>query len=389
MRKSRVLPNIELLEDRRMLAAAMVRTVLHIDGTTGADVIALSGTKDATTGAYSYNVKIGTSATTFPASLVSRIIIHGNAGNDRITVKHLASHRWNLSIYGEDGNDTIISGDARDAIYGGAGDDSISATGGHDTVRGGAGNDLITGGGGHDHLFGEDGNDTLFGGGGHDSLSGGAGDDILAGNRQSLAFAGQSAPLEASGNDVLDGGDGNDWLLSGIGNAKIKDKVGPDTLTGGAGADVIDARGQSIVKDKNLLDGDFVPAQDYTPADTQADGVHAAIKLTIQMKNKKKYDTVVIPAFIGYFNATTPADIRTKAADSIVSFDAPAGSTWKLGDVFRIWGISFGSTHIGRYFASTNRPLTVTIGGVSNTDFANAVLPVSGTTPTEVVIKIG
>ncbi|MFI5379775.1 MAG: calcium-binding protein [Tepidisphaerales bacterium] len=398
MRKMRGLPDVEMLEDRRLLAATMVGTVLHIDGTAGDDVITLSETKakpaTATAAATpaTYNVKIGTDSTTFPKSLVSKIIIHGNAGNDKITVAALDPHPWILSIYGDDGNDTIVSADARDGIVGGAGDDFITGTGGHDTIQGGAGNDVIMGGGGNNRIYGQDGNDTLFAGPGNNTLSGGAGDDVIAGDSQFLAFAGQKAPKDAGGNDVLDGGDGNDWLLSGTGNAIIKGYTGKDTLTGGAGADVLDARGLSVVTDKNKpADGDFVPAQDYTPASNQPGLFHAKIKLTIKVKNGKKYDTVVIPAFIGYFNAATPADIRTKAADSIVYFDPPPGSTatWKLGDVFRMWGISFDSTHIGRYFAAPGRPLTLTIGGVKNTDFANAVLPVIGTTTTEVVITLG
>jgi Ca2+-binding RTX toxin-like protein len=368
----------------------MVGTVLHIDGTTGDDVITLSQTPGKKG---NYDVKIGTTRATFPKSLVSRIIIHGNAGNDKITVKKLNPHPWVLSIFGDDGNDTISSADGRDGIQGGAGNDFISGTGGHDTIQGGAGNDVILGGGGNDRLYGQDGNDTIYGGaGGNDTISGGAGDDILASNEQYLSFVGQKAVTDVGGNDVLDSGDGNDWLLDGTQNAIIKDRGGRDTMTGGAGADVLDARGSSIITDKNKADGDYVPAEDYTPASNQPGIFHARITLTIKVKNAKgQYDTVMIPAFIGYFNAATPADIRTKAADSIVYFDPRPGSapTWTLGDVFRTWGISFDSTHLGRYFAATGHALTLTINGVSNTDFANAALPVIGTTPTAVVITVG
>ncbi len=398
MRKLCGLPNIEMLEDRRMLTATMVGTVLHIDGTTADDVITLAQTKGKTG---TYNVNIGGTATTFPKSLVSGILIHGNAGNDKITLKGLALHTWALSIYGDDGNDTITGSEGRDQIYGGAGNDVIRGMGGNDMIVGDAGNDRIMGDDGNDYIFGKDDNDTLYGDAGNDTVSGGNGDDILAGDDEdTLALVGHHAPKDVGGNDVLSGGDGNDWLLGGVKNAKIKDKTGQDTLTGGAGADVIDARGTSVITDKNVAEGDFTPAEDYTPANTQTSGIHVKIKLIIKIKTtvavtiKKKltyrtqYETVAVPAFIGVFSDASPADIQSKAADSIVYFDAPAGSTWKLRDVFRMWGVSFDATHIGRYFASTGHALTMSIRGVSNTDFANADLPVTRATPTEVVIKL-
>ncbi len=388
MSRSHASDEVEPLEPRRLLAAAMAGTVLKIDGTTSNDTIVLSETAGKTG---NYTVVIAGSTSTFAKKQVSKIIIHGNAGNDTITVKGLKSYKRVLSIYGDDGNDTITGSDSRDAILGGAGDDFISGGGGNDTLLGGDGDDVIMGGPGNDRIEGEEGHDTLYGDAGNDTLRGGGGNDVLAGdNEDFFNFAGKPLLPDITGNDLLDGGDGDDWLLCGTGNARISDKAGRDTLIGGEGADVIDGRGNAVIVDKSLADRDFVPNEDYAPASNEANDVHVQIKLTIQIRNRKgQYNTAVIPAYVGFFNVNTPATIQTRAADSIVYFDAPADSTWKLRDVFRMWGISFDSRHIGRYFASPTRALTVTIGGASTTDFENARLPVSGGATTEVVIKLG
>jgi hypothetical protein len=83
----------------------------------------------------------------------SRIVVHGQAGNDDI---------WELGpssvaawLYGDDGNDRLIGG----------GDNNI--------LIGGAGNDLLVGGAGRDILVGDLGSDTIIGGGGDDILIGG------------------------------------------------------------------------------------------------------------------------------------------------------------------------------------------------------------------------
>lgn len=95
------------------------------------------------------------------------VIVRGGAGNDVIIG---AANAKSVTIYGDDGNDTITGGAAGEIIYGGAGNDTINSGSGNDTVNGGSGNDAINGG---------DGNDVLDGGAGDDTITRSAGDDSV------------------------------------------------------------------------------------------------------------------------------------------------------------------------------------------------------------------
>ncbi|PSJ36214.1 cadherin domain-containing protein [Allosphingosinicella deserti] len=149
--------------------------------------------------------------------------IFGEEGNDI-----LISGAGSDSLDGGAGNDIIIGGKRADTIYGGGGDDSLygddlgyDGFAGDDTLFGGAGNDVLHGGGRGDRLEGGEANDLLHGDIGNDTLLGGAGNDTLFGDVDGIA-----------GEDSLDGGGGNDALYAGAGS---------DVLAGGAGADWIDA----------------------------------------------------------------------------------------------------------------------------------------------------
>jgi len=131
------------------------------------------------------------------------------------------------SLYGEAGNDLLLSGSGPDVLDGGSGNDTVSFAG----LATGVNASLLTGraqaGAATDYLFsienlvgsphadvlvgngvanvldGADGADLLQGGAGNDSLFGGNADDSLAGG---------------NGDDILDGGAGNDTLNGGAGN---------------------------------------------------------------------------------------------------------------------------------------------------------------------------
>lgn len=90
----------------------------------------------------------------------------GNSANN-----YLAAHRegrvikrWkSWSIYGRDGNDTLVGGPKSDRLYGENGHDALYGGQGGDTLEGGFGNDLLVGYGG---ASGEV--DVLTGGAGRD-----------------------------------------------------------------------------------------------------------------------------------------------------------------------------------------------------------------------------
>jgi Ca2+-binding RTX toxin-like protein len=140
----------------------------------------------------------------YGVSQVSRIVFHGQAGND-VFDNRLTSIR--AQAHGSSGDDLL---------YGGSGDDDLRGEDGNDRLYGMAGWDHLRGGDGNDALYGLAGDDILEGGDGRDSLEGGDGNDRLSGND------GVDALWGVAGNDRLDGGYDNDR----------------DFLHGGAGFDV-------------------------------------------------------------------------------------------------------------------------------------------------------
>lgn len=128
-------------------------------------------------------------------------------------------------IYGQQGNDTILSGADNDTVDGGIGDDVITGGDGQDSLLGGLGNDTISGGLQADFVDGGDGNDSIMGDGGADNLIGGLGNDTIDGGTE---------------NDLINGNDGNDSLLGGDGADSIFGGTGDDIIDGGANNDSIE-----------------------------------------------------------------------------------------------------------------------------------------------------
>jgi Ca2+-binding RTX toxin-like protein len=156
-------------------------------------------------------------------------------------------------------------------------DNKISGGSAKDTLTGAVGNDTLLGNGGNDLLIGDVGDDRLDGGAGADTLHGGAGNDtyvvdnvgdkidesanadtgdeirsslfvgLFAGienytytGAKAWSFTGTTANNKLSGNtvnDTLKGAAGNDMLLGNGGNDLLIGEAGDDTLDGGAGND--------------------------------------------------------------------------------------------------------------------------------------------------------
>ncbi|MFN7806726.1 MAG: hypothetical protein ACK5TO_22180, partial [Planctomycetaceae bacterium] len=83
------------------------------------------------------------------ASGVGSLSISGGEGDDFIDASALS---FGLSMYGNEGNDTLISGSGNDLVAGWSGDDWIEGNGGNDDLRGdwdyqsqGIGNDTLLG----------------------------------------------------------------------------------------------------------------------------------------------------------------------------------------------------------------------------------------------------
>ncbi|MCX7424011.1 MAG: cadherin domain-containing protein [Planctomycetia bacterium] len=255
--------------------------------------------------------------------------VTGGAGND-VLIGNAADNR----LEGGAGNDSLTGGTGSDALLGGAGDDrylfldavaaeidtltelapdgadlldfsGMSATfvvmvnlasdvnlaahtnrlvratvgqaGNFENVTGGAGNDVLIGNGGNNRLDGGTGNDTVEGAAGNDTLTGGVGTDEVrqtvdanqvltdttlsglgadvlndrferanltggggANNLNASVFSGIAVLIGLDGNDTLIGSPGVDSLSGGNGNDSLTGNGGNDTLAGGAGDDVLD-----------------------------------------------------------------------------------------------------------------------------------------------------
>ena len=226
------------------------------------------------------------------------------AGSDRLLVGDLA-----IGVYGAEGDDLIVGGDAANSFDGGDGDDELRGGRGDDTLRAGEGADMLNGGAGADVLNAAGGaggvRDVLLGGAGDDTVSGGYGDVMDGGegyDRFEIADFGSTAlkidfgrmgeaGFEAAGrtlggfeagdillsygNDTLRAGDleltvngfdGDDLLRGGSRSLKAYGEDGSDTLIGGAaddtlqggdGADVMHGgKGLDFIYDMDVADPD-------------------------------------------------------------------------------------------------------------------------------------
>src|SRR5439155_11815026 len=91
---------------------------------------------------------------------VGRLVVHGNAGNDSLTVRDDLGG-LPAFLYGDVGDDLLRAGVGNSYLDGGAGNDSL---------LGGTGNAVLLGGCGDDLLVGGDGRNVLIGGAGVDRL---------------------------------------------------------------------------------------------------------------------------------------------------------------------------------------------------------------------------
>ncbi|MDB2504995.1 hypothetical protein N9X92_04655, partial [Gammaproteobacteria bacterium] len=189
-------------------------------------------------------------------------IVYGGDGNDEINgyitnldtmayYYYLSAER--LLIYGQDGDDVIVGGQAGGWLYGGNGNDTIYGRAGDTKIYGGDGDDFLSSylQTGENELYGDGGNDTIHGGTGNDVLDGGIGDDYITGyegNDTLLGGLGNDSLYGNEGNNILRGGDGDDFistyaesgtneLYGDAGDDQLYGGAGDDTLTGGAGYD--------------------------------------------------------------------------------------------------------------------------------------------------------
>ena len=370
----RAAEHIESLETRRLLAVSLSTNVLTITGTSGNDNVTV-------TQGSSITVTLNGKKTSYKATRVNAIRVEGGNGNDNIDLGNDVTRR--ATINGGAGNDRISGTANSDNITGGDGDDRISGQGGSDFISGDAGRDKLSGGSSDDMIYGGAGDDTLAGGNGNDTL-GGDGEDRL--NFWKSPYA---PPL--LGNDRLDGGAGNDWLL---GSTETRDDQydddsaaklintnnGRDTLIGGTGNDVIDARGDDSAPDKTS--GDIDPDDTYhnngipipPPGDDDPYHFHGHVVLKVIVDGKK----VEFPVGVGEFGVTMihrhysvedggPGDDRFKDSWHLHALNP---HTFTLKQLFHTAGVSFSNKNIGRHRVADGATMTMRVKFLDQGDAA-------------------
>lgn len=137
-------------------------------------------------------------------------------------------------VFGQAGNDRIVTGALDDMILAGAGDDRVASRGGADVVLAGLGDDFVWSGNGRDIVAGGAGRDVLHGGDGADVVAGSDGDDFQFGG------TGRDLMVDGLGHDRIWAGAGNDAILyaqaSFLGGSNAEDG---GCFVGGAGYDTL------------------------------------------------------------------------------------------------------------------------------------------------------
>ena len=372
---------IDALETRRLLAASLNGTVLTITGTSGNDAISVNQGSSVV-------VNLNGNKTSFNAASVNSIRVEGGTGDDTIDLRGNVSRRA-----------TINAGAGNDRIYGGSNTDVINAGDGNDRVYGLGGADFIDGGNGRDKISGGSSDDQIYGGAGDDALAGGNGNDTLGGdNEDVLNFWKLPYAAPTPGNDLLDGGAGNDWLLGSKETHEdqydddsaaklIATNNGRDTLLGGVGNDVIDARGDDSAPDKTGSDIDpddtyhnnGLPIPDHEE-DEDPYFFHGHIVLRVIVNGNK----VEFPVGTGEFGVTMIHRHYSEEGGSVGTdrfkdswhLHALAPHTFTLKQVFHTAGVSFSNKNIGRHRVANGATMTMRVKFNDEPD--TAFRPVTG-----------
>lgn len=219
-----------------------------------------------------------------------KAMLLGNSSANILDASAIAFYHFPVSLYGGNGNDTLIGGGKGDYIDGQGGNDTLTGGDANDTLFGGAGldcyRDVVNGQGigvgaitltnssltlrdfdggnaSAETLFGIETVDltsnvssdvidatgftsgagiTVNGGGGNDVILGTSGPDLilsLTGADSINGNGGSDTIFSGNGNDTINGGDGADSLNGQNGNDSVSGDEGNDLVVGGAGVDTL------------------------------------------------------------------------------------------------------------------------------------------------------
>jgi Ca2+-binding RTX toxin-like protein len=294
------------------------------------------------------------------------VTLSGGAGNDTIV-----GGSMDALLQGGNGNDVLTAGSGQQTLDGGNGDDRLMGGSSHDLLEGGNGDDLLRAGRGSSQLYGDAGNDTLLGGPGNDTLGGAAEDMPL--------LVGQPPPASifTPGYDSVVCGGGNDWVVGG----EYEQYHQQQTIVAGTGRDTLDARGNDVIIGRKPTD--VVPSEDEYQDPTSGQtrfAVETLAVLNIDINSGGTSRQLNIPMGIGNYNfrgavytAALPI-ITSDPGGTLIHMRDTVNRPFTLKEFFQNWGVSFDSTHIGRYVAGNGHKLIMTVNGHRIDDFENYVI---------------
>ena len=127
---------------RPKVKVTISRGQLNVLGTAGSDRITLR-LKPGDTSRVQVSVGgNGPAEFTFKRTAINRIVVHGAAGADALSINEsfgAFTGSEATSLFGDNGNDLLRGGSAAERLFGGKGNDSIDAKRGNDLIEGGAG----------------------------------------------------------------------------------------------------------------------------------------------------------------------------------------------------------------------------------------------------------
>jgi hypothetical protein len=256
-------------------SAFITGTTLTIVGSNGPDVVTLGADAagaSVTFGADPANVQH------FALADFSAISVSLGNGDDQFTEQSGVLADKALTVDGENGNDTITTGDGNDVVVGGNGDDHVDAGRGSDNVSLGNGNDFFVWNPG-------EGSDSVDGGNGNGDVMQFNGANVnekmsLSANGSRAAFDRNVAGIHMDMNDIEVF---NLRALGGVDDVTVGDLTGTSIrqanidLAGGNGggdaaADVVTVDGTDQADHVNVTTSGGVVDVAGLPADTQITG---------------------------------------------------------------------------------------------------------------------
>lgn len=228
---------------------------LVVTGTSSANTITVRSNSD--NGSFVEVVLDGTTEFAGLAATIDKVKVYGQAGDDTIDLSDLDTD-LNVTVYGEDGADSITGSSYADQIEGGAGDDTLAGGDGSDNyvfAGGSLGDDSVTETGGGADLL----DFSSFGSAATVNIGITSKQTVAAGLSLTLSTGtgiervyGSASADSITGNSLANylwGGGGDDTISSGEGNDYIWGQQGDDYLVGGSGSDYYNFGGTDLGTD--------------------------------------------------------------------------------------------------------------------------------------------